>query len=341
MSTSSRRALRALGIFTSASATLLLLAGCSSSDDTADGNFEATMQLGWIANVENMGPYVAERDGLYADQGVDLTIAPGGPSTTVEPLVQSDKVLVGVSSTDTIARANTEGADLVIVAATLQVNPTSIMSLADAPVNTLEDLIGKRLCIQTSGVAGMDAILAQNGIDKDDVEYVTADFDPSPLVAGDCDAFLSFLNNQPITLQQQGIDTVTFTLDKYGYNSWGDVLFVKRSSLEDEAKRDAITGIVAATQKGWETALADTDAAAEYVVEGPGKDQNLDLEQQKLAAVTYIDLVATDETKANGLLTMSEDGIAANIKTLEDQGVEGDFDTLFDTSVLDDIANEN
>ncbi|WP_158078089.1 hypothetical protein [Rathayibacter sp. VKM Ac-2630] len=45
----------------------------------------------------------------------------------------------------------------------------------------------------------------------------------------------------------------------------------------------------------------------------------------------------TPETEQNGLLTMSDEGIAANIATLESQGVEGDLESLFDTSILDEI----
>jgi ABC-type nitrate/sulfonate/bicarbonate transport system substrate-binding protein len=319
-------------------AALGLLAGCSSdASASSDGNVAASFQLGWIANVENMGPYVAERDGDYAANGVDVTITPGGPSTTVEPLVASGKALVGLSTVDTVARAAAEGADLVIVGATLQVNPMSIMSLASAPVDDLEGLEGKRLCIQTSGVSIMDGILTANGIATDSVQYVTADYDPSPLVAGDCDAFVSFLNNQPVTLKLQGIDTVTFQLNQYGYNSWGNVLFTTKAALADESTRAAVKGILAGTIAGWETAIADPDAAAEYIVTGPGESQNLDLAQQKLAAEAFVPLVQTDETEANGLLTMSADGIAKNIETLEAQDIQGDLQALFDTSLLEEL----
>jgi NitT/TauT family transport system substrate-binding protein len=297
----------------------------------------ANLQLGWIANVENAGEYVAEDKGYYTDENLDLTITPGGPSTTVEPLVASGKALVGLSSVDIIARARAEGAPLVIIGSTLQVNPMSIMSLASSPINSLDDLKGKRLCIQTSGVSVMDGVLSANDISKDDVEYVTADFDPSPLVAGDCDAFVSFLNNQPVTLKLQGVDTVTFPLSDYGYNAWGDVLFTTEEALADSTQREAVKGILAGTIKGWDDALADPDAAAELVVNGAGKSQNLDLEQQKLAAAAFIPLIKTDETTKNGLLSMSDEGIAANIETMKDQGIDIDFDKLFDTSVLDEI----
>jgi NitT/TauT family transport system substrate-binding protein len=198
--------------------------------------------------------------------------------------------------------------------------------------------VGKRLCVQTSGVSVMDGILAANNISKDDVEYVTADFDPSPLVAGDCDAFVSFLNNQPVTLKLQGVDTVTYPLSDYGYNAWGDVLFTTTDALKDDTTRAAVKGILAGTIEGWETALADPAASADYIVTGPGASQNLDSAQQALAAEAFVPLIQTDETTANGLLSMSAEGIAANIATLDGQDIAGDMDTLFDTSLLEEIA---
>jgi ABC-type nitrate/sulfonate/bicarbonate transport system substrate-binding protein len=330
---------RRLAVTTAVLAAATALGGCATGtpETTRSGVDAASLQLGWIANVENMGPYVAERDGYFEDLGLDLAITPGGPSTAVEPLVQSGKALVGLSSADIIARANAEGADLVIVGATLQTNPMSIMSLDSAPIETLDGLVGKRLCVQTSGVAIMDGVLAANGIAKDDVTYVTADFDPSPLVAGDCDAFVSFLNNQPATLRAQGVENVTFPLSDYGYDAWGNVVFTKREVLEDPAQRETVQKVLEGIIRGWQTALDDPDGSAEYIVTGPGADQNLDLDQQKFAAEAFVPMVRTVETEANGLLTMSPDGVAANIATMEDLGVPGDLSTLFDTSLLDEI----
>jgi len=336
----SRRArrLRTVGALAGGLATALVLAACSSGGGGgSDAPTAATLQLGWIANAENAGPYLAQKAGYFERNGVDVTINPGGPSTTVEPLVASGKALVGLSSVDTVAKAVNEGADLVIVGATLQVNPMSVMSLASAPVKSLQDLEGKRLCVQTSGVAITDGILAANGIDKSKVRYVNADFDPSPLVSKQCDAFEAFSNNQPVTLKQQGIDTELFPMSDYGYHVWGDVLVTTKQALADPTKRAAVKGILKSVIQGWQDALADPDAAAQYVVDGPGKNQKLDLQQQRLQAAAFVPLIKTADTDRDGLLSMSATGIAQNVKTLAAQKIPGDLPALFDTSLLKEI----
>jgi ABC-type nitrate/sulfonate/bicarbonate transport system substrate-binding protein len=338
------RRTRAVAVIAGGAAVALALSACSSGGSGSSGSSwaptAATLQLGWIANVENGGPYLAQKNGYYEKNGVDITIKPGGPTTTVEPLVASGKALVGLSSVDTIAKAVNAGADLVIVGATLQVNPMSVMSLASKPVDTLQDLEGKKFCVQTSGVSITDGILAANGIAKSKVKYVNADFDPSPLVAGQCDAFEAFSNNQPVTLKLQGIDTKVFPMSDYGYHVWGDVLFTTKAALKDKTKRAAVEGIVKSVAEGWQDALADPDTAAQYVVDGPGKNQKLDLAQQKLQAAAFVPLVKTTDTDANGLLSMSSAGISQNIATLTSEKIPGDLKALFDTSILKDIYKD-
>jgi ABC-type nitrate/sulfonate/bicarbonate transport system substrate-binding protein len=62
---------------------------------------EATLQMGWIANVENAGEFVAAERGYYAAEGVDLELVPGGPGIAVEPIVVAGTALVGLSQPTT------------------------------------------------------------------------------------------------------------------------------------------------------------------------------------------------------------------------------------------------
>src|SRR5579884_1384697 len=219
-------------------------------------------QLGWIANVENMGEFMADDKGYYSAEGLDMTLTPGGPAVSVEPLVVSGKALVGLSGVDVVARARKQGAKLKIIAATYQKNPSAVMSLASKPIRTPKDLVGKKLGLQQSGVPVYDAFFKVNGIDPKSVTIVPVQFDPAPLVSGQVDAFASFQTNQPIQLQLQGIKTVTFLLADYNFNIWQDVLEVTEETLADKDKRATVVKTLRATIKGWQDAVADPVAAA-------------------------------------------------------------------------------
>ena len=63
--------------------------------------------------------------------------------------------------------------------------------------------------------------------------------------------------------------------------------------------------------------IADPKRGATLAVEKYGKSFGLDQKAQELTAEKLIPLVATDETKKNGLFTMSKEGIDANIAIIE------------------------
>jgi ABC-type nitrate/sulfonate/bicarbonate transport system substrate-binding protein len=287
-----------------------------------------------------MGEFVAAERGYYLAEGVDLDLLPGGPAVSVEPQVVSGKAIVGLTQADNVSRARLNGATLKVVATTFQRNPAAVMSLATNPIRTPQELAGKKLGIQQSGVPIYDAFFKTIGMDASTITYVPVQFDPAPLVSGEVDAFVSFQTNQPIQLATQGIETVTFLLADFGFNLFTDAFVVTEATLADAEDRATVIKILRATIKGWQDALVDPVMAAELVVTKYGKSLNLDLEAQTLTAQAEIPLVETDETKANGLFTMSETGIADNIATLKAAGIEMTAEEIFDTSLLAEIYKD-
>ena len=230
----------------------------------------AMMQLGWIANVEYMGMFIADDAGYYKDEGLDMEIVPGGPAVSVAPIVASGKALVGLDSVDTIARARAEGAKLKLIGAELQRNPTAVMSLADKPIKTPQDLVGKKFGVQQNGAEIINLFFRMNNIDPASVTIVPVQFDPAPLVAGEVDAFLSFLTNQPVQLALKGIETNNFLLSDYGYTAWADCLVVHEDSLADAETRKQLVGVVRGTVRGWQDAVVDPKRGATLAVEKYG-----------------------------------------------------------------------
>ena len=84
---------------------------------------DLNVQLGWLATVENAGEFVAASKGFYADEGLNPTLTPGGPGAILEPTVVPGAALIGLSSADTIALANAEGAGLKIVGVHVAAEP--------------------------------------------------------------------------------------------------------------------------------------------------------------------------------------------------------------------------
>ena len=297
---------------------------------------DLNVQLGWLATVENAGEFVAANRGFYADEGLNPTLTPGGPGAILEPTVVSGAALIGLSSADTIALANAEGAGLKIVGVTLQQNPSAVMSLASNPVPDAKSLEGKRLGLQQSGDAIYQAFFIKAGVDASQVTIVPVQFDPAPLVAGEVDAFASFLVNQPIALDAEGIETVTWLLADYGYNLYADAFFVTEDTLADEAARDTVVRFLRATRRGWEESIADPAAAAQIVVDEYGAELDLDLDNQTATLEAFVPLIQTDEIAEQGLFWMTDEGIAANVETMQSVDIEVD-ESLFTNELLEEL----
>jgi ABC-type nitrate/sulfonate/bicarbonate transport system substrate-binding protein len=166
---------------------------------------------------------------------------------------------------------------------------------------------------------------------------VPVQFDPAPLVNGDVDAFASFLTSQPIQLKRQGVETETFLLADFGYGLWADAFVVSEETLADKDKRAHLVNLMRASVRGWQDAVKDPARGVKLAVDKYGKSLQLNADEQLLTAQSFVPLIETPETKANGLLTMSKDGIEANIRTMNAVGITTTADELFDTTVLADV----
>ncbi|MCP1121757.1 ABC transporter substrate-binding protein, partial [Robbsia andropogonis] len=90
------------------------------------------------------------------------------------------------------ARANAEGADLVIVGAGFQKNPFAVLSLSENPISEPADMLGKRIGVPSGDTATLDALVAVNDLDGDAITVVPVGYDIAPLTSGEVDGIIVF-----------------------------------------------------------------------------------------------------------------------------------------------------
>ncbi|SEE91323.1 ABC transporter substrate-binding protein [Ruania alba] len=327
------------GLALSAVASTGVLAACS--DDAGTGGdadagvlSEASVQLGWFPNVESAPIIVADENGYFADEGIDVTVEPGGPEVNSDAQIVSGNVLMGTLNSEGLANAVIAGADLVAVGAIYQTSSSAIVTLADSGIEEPADLEGRRFGTSPSDDRVYPPFFELVGVGDSQIESVNIGADPAALVSGEVDAMSGTLANQPIALEAQGHDVSTIRLGDYGYNRWSGVLVVRADSLEDETKRATIVAMLRAIAQGTADLVADPDAAAQVVVDTYGEQLGLDPDQQAASAAVWADL-ASGEAGEPVLLT--DDGIASQQDFYDRVGLEVDAGTIFDTSVQEDL----
>src|SRR6266508_462016 len=74
---------------------------------------KVTLQLKWLTQAQFAGYYCAQAKGYYRDEGLEVTIKPGGPEITPAKEVAGGKADCGVSWMSSLLAMRERGVDLV------------------------------------------------------------------------------------------------------------------------------------------------------------------------------------------------------------------------------------
>ncbi|GAA3209105.1 hypothetical protein GCM10010532_032670 [Dactylosporangium siamense] len=320
-----------------------VLAACGDDDEapstSASGGKDfgtLNYQLSWIKNVEFAGAYIADTNGYYKEAGFSsVNLMAGGPNVSQDSVVTAGKALVGISSPDITGAAILKGAPLVAIGAQYQKNPFCIMSLASKPINSPQDLVGRKIGVQATNEPVWNAFLKANNLDPSKITKVPAQFDPQPLVAKEVDGWFSFFTNEPNLLKTKGIDTAVMLLNDHGYPMVSEIYVVRKDTLVKD--RDKVKAMLIGDIRGWTKSIQDPALGAKLAATVYGKDLGLSEAEQVLESAAQNTVVQTADTKANGLFTITDQLIEQTIKTLALGGVTVTKDQLFDLSVLKEV----
>ncbi|MER6975043.1 ABC transporter substrate-binding protein [Nocardioides sp. NPDC000445] len=348
-----RRAAAAL--LTLVAATTLAACGSDSEEGSSEEGFGTiSMQYSWIKNEEFAGEFYAEDKGYYEEAGFDAVNGISGPDTGVAKLL-SGKVQVAINDAASVGSAIAEQeAPLKIIGATFQKNPFTILSLKDGGnIATPADLKGKKIGVQDSNVNVFKAILAANGLEekKDDITVVPVEFDPTPLMKGQVDGFMAYLTNESITVEMAGHEVTNLPYAENGVPYVAETYTVTDQYLAEN--RDLLKALLTAEIKGWtETFKNPSDEVVKVVTthynqaasDSDGLEASfgeLDPVKTKRGLEESQKLISTPETEKNGLFTISEELQQQTVDSLAAAGWEVSAEDLFDTSIIDEIYEEN
>ena len=107
--------------------------------------FKLRVQLDWIPEPEHGGLYEAQALGYFQDEGLDVTLLPGGPNALVMPKVATGQVDIGQADSTNTLLQQAEGLPVIQFAAVFQDDPSGLLVNADGSVRSFQDLAGKTI----------------------------------------------------------------------------------------------------------------------------------------------------------------------------------------------------
>src|ERR1700676_5279704 len=118
-------------------ATALLAAGAAHAAD------KVTLQLKWVPQAQFAGYYVAKDKGFYKDEGLDVTIKPGGPDVAPEQMIAGGGADVVVDWMPAALAAREKGAAMVNIAEPFKHSGLELTCRADTGIKKPDDLKGR------------------------------------------------------------------------------------------------------------------------------------------------------------------------------------------------------
>jgi NitT/TauT family transport system substrate-binding protein len=234
--------------------TVLFASGCHRFSD-ASGLTKITLQADWYPQPEHGGFYTALAKGYYKQEGLDVTIQPGGPYISVEQQVATGAAQFGMGSSDRTLESVADGQPLVAVAATMQRDPQGIMVRKDSSIHSFSDLNGHTVAIKT-GSTWWEYIEKRYRLD--DVHEVPAMMNVANFVANPTYVQQAFATSEPFFAQQAGIATRVLLTSDAGYSPYR-VVFTTRDFLAQHP--GVVAKFVRASLQGWRDYLNDPAAA--------------------------------------------------------------------------------
>lgn len=256
-------------------------------------------QLGWIKSIQFGGHFAAIENGYFAAEGIDAEFLAGGPGIDTLASVATGQATTSDEDVEGVIRARIMGMPLKAFAAIMQRAPGAVMSLAEKPLTSVADFIGKTIAIPNALRPQMDALLKAKGLDPAGVTYVPVGTDPGILAAGQVDGYYGWATNQGVMLQTRGVPIHVAYMQDLGVPGYAGVLFATDATIQ--TRGDLLVRWLRAEIKGWQWHLDHPDEMAVLMVEKYGQ-KGLDLAAQTAESRLMKDFVPVGDAAENGLL---------------------------------------
>ena len=245
------------------------LAACASQNTpTAPALTPVTLQLQWVTQAQFAGYYVALDKGWYAEEGIDLTIRPGGPDISATNTVRTGTAEFGTSLLADIIVANQQTNDLVSIAQIQQTNGLLLIAKKDSGISKPGDFVDKKVGVWLGNwEAQFNALIAKEKIGANDFTLVSQGFSMDAFINGELDVASAMIYNEYYTVLESGIKPEDITIidyADYGLGFPGDTIFTSTKFTEENP--DLCVRMLRASLRGWQYAIEHQEEAADIVL---------------------------------------------------------------------------
>jgi NitT/TauT family transport system substrate-binding protein len=178
---------------------LVLSVVCSGIADAADA---VSFRLDWTLSGYHLPFYWAKEKGYYAAENLDVDIKEGAGSGKTVALISGQQDDLGLADFMFMSVGAAKGMKVKGIFGEVQDGAWAVISSAEAPIKTPQDLIGRSVATTADHKSMLDLLLAINKVpaDKVKIQVTSAATRNTVFVNGQVDSFISVVIGSPLDL---------------------------------------------------------------------------------------------------------------------------------------------
>jgi len=251
---------------------------------------DVTLQLKWVTQAQFGGYYVALDKGFYEEEGLNVTIKPGGPDVAPAQVIAGGGADVVLDWMPSALASREKGLDLVNIAQPFKSSGMMLTCRKDSGIATPADFKGKTLGVWFGGneypfLSWMNKLGYSTDGGEDGVTVLKQGFNVDPILNGQADCVSTMTYNEYWQIIDAGLtpeELVVFKYEDQGVATLEDGIYVIGSNLEDPAFVDKMERFVRASMKGWKWAEENPDDAAMIVLDNDATGAQTEKHQTRM-----------------------------------------------------------
>ena len=286
-------------------ATAVLIAALALASAACDPPRAVTFMAGFKpqANLPFAAAYVAQENGYFAEQGLEVDIRHAAQGEHLSLLMADEIQFTTVDANTVLQRRAQPGLPIVALSLFGQRGQQAFLALAESGIRSPKDWEGKTFGYKVSVPPDYLAILEAAGVDRSRIEEVRVGFDPRILTEGKVDVLAAFKSNEPNVIGNLGFETTVFDAADYGVPTLGLVYVTREDVIAENA--DVVRRFLKATMKGAEFAAdpANEEETLDVILKYA---ENEDREHMRFMLRAELADAESPETKSKGIGWMTD-----------------------------------
>ncbi len=251
---------------------------------------DVTLQLKWVTQAQFAGYYVALDKGFYEEEGLNVTINPGGPDIAPVQVLAGGGADVILDWMPSALAARENGVPVVNIAQPFASSGMMLTCRKDSGIKTPADFRGKTLGVWFFGneypfLSWMSKLGIPTDGGPDGVTVLKQGFNVDPILQGQADCVSTMTYNEYWQIIDAGLtpdDLVVFKYEDQGVATLEDGMYVLEENLNDAAFVDKMVRFVRASMKGWKWAEENPDEAAMIVLDNDASGAQTEEHQKRM-----------------------------------------------------------